>query len=43
MHAPPSGRQSALDVPDQQGVVTEVGAGLRGYRVAGTQMPTNGE
>lgn len=37
MQRPPSGKQYALDLGDQQVVVTEVGAGLRSYRVRGTE------
>lgn len=38
MHAPPSGKQFTMEVGDQQVVVTEVGAGLRSYRVEGTEV-----
>jgi aldose 1-epimerase len=38
VHAPPSGKQFTLDVSDQQLVVTEVGAGIRSYRVGGIEV-----
>lgn len=38
MHTPPSGKQFTLELADQQVVVTEVGAALRSYRVAGTEV-----
>jgi aldose 1-epimerase len=38
MQRPPSGKQFSLEVGDQQVVVTEVGAGLRSYRVKGFEV-----
>jgi aldose 1-epimerase len=38
VNRPPSGKQFSLEAGDQQVVVTEVGAGLRSYRVGGTEV-----
>ncbi|SDX90306.1 aldose 1-epimerase [Modestobacter sp. DSM 44400] len=38
MQAPPSGKQFTLEVGDQKVIVTEVGGGLRSYRVGGTEV-----